>query len=94
MRRAGLAPAATSFSLPWDTATALDSLIWTIAHSAMTLLTAGDLTRVKECPGTNDCGWLFYDISKNGSRRWCSMEGCGSRVKMRRLYAHSKTTVQ
>jgi CGNR zinc finger len=24
------------------------------------------------------------------TRRWCSMEGCGSRVKMRRYYARSK----
>src|SRR5919198_1059587 len=46
-----------------------------------------DLTRVRECPGSDDCGWLFYDDSRNRTRRWCRMEGCGSRVKMRRYYA-------
>jgi predicted RNA-binding Zn ribbon-like protein len=42
------------------------------------------LGRVRICPG-NDCGWLFID--RSGRRRWCSMETCGSRAKMRRLYA-------
>jgi len=46
--------------------------------------------RVRQCPGANDCGWLFYDTSRNGSRRWCSMEGCGSRVKMRQQYAKKR----
>lgn len=41
------------------------------------------LSRVRMCPG-NNCGWLFLDTS--GRRRWCSMEVCGSRAKMRRLY--------
>ena len=36
------------------------------------------------CPG-RDCGWLFLDAS--GRRRWCSMGACGSREKMRRMYA-------
>lgn len=88
---AQFAPAETSLSWSWDEDAALDGPLWPLAHSAVTLLTNGDLTRVKECPGANDCGWLFYDTSKNGSRRWCSMEGCGSRVKMRRLYARYRT---
>ena len=58
-----------------------------MAGSAVAVLTEEDLGRVRECPGAGDCGWLFYDTSKNGTRRWCSMEGCGSRVKMRRHYA-------
>jgi predicted RNA-binding Zn ribbon-like protein len=39
--------------------------------------------RVRICSGPN-CGWLFHDTS--GRRRWCSMDACGSRAKMRRLY--------
>jgi predicted RNA-binding Zn ribbon-like protein len=46
------------------------------------------ITRVRECPGHN-CGWLFVDAS--GRRRWCSMEVCGSRAKMRRLYHRQKS---
>lgn len=68
----------------------LEPLLWPIARSAIELLTSDGLTRVKQCPGTGDCGWLFLDVSKNGTRRWCSMEGCGSRAKMRRLYARRK----
>jgi predicted RNA-binding Zn ribbon-like protein len=44
---------------------------------------APKLARLRMCPG-NDCGWLFLDTS--GRRRWCSMEVCGSRAKMRRRY--------
>ena len=28
------------------------------------------------------CRWGFYDNSKNGSGRWCSMDTCGARNKM------------
>jgi predicted RNA-binding Zn ribbon-like protein len=65
-------------------------LIWAVSHSAVELLTAEDLGRVKQCPGTGECGWLFYDDSRNGRRRWCSMEGCGSKVKMRHYYARRR----
>jgi predicted RNA-binding Zn ribbon-like protein len=64
--------------------------LWLIARSAVDLIQDGRLDRLKECPGADDCGWLFYDTSRTGGRRWCSMEGCGSRVKMRRHYARSK----
>jgi len=36
--------------------------------------------RVKACPGP-DCGWVFHDGSRNGSRRWCDMAECGNRAK-------------
>jgi predicted RNA-binding Zn ribbon-like protein len=45
------------------------------------------LPRLTRCPG-HDCGWLFLD--RTGRRRWCSMATCGSREKMRRLYARRK----
>lgn len=59
----------------------VEFVLWRVAQSAVDLLTEGDLRRVKTC----GCGWLFYDTSRNGSRRWCSMEGCGSQAKMRRF---------
>ncbi|GHO64389.1 hypothetical protein KSC_032810 [Ktedonobacter sp. SOSP1-52] len=63
----------------------LTSPTWSIVQSALELLTEGDLTRLKICPGTPGawmaCGWLFYDESKNRSRHWCSMTDCGSRAK-------------
>jgi predicted RNA-binding Zn ribbon-like protein len=70
----------------------LDQLLWPLARSAVELLTTGDLRRIKLCENPYGCGWLFYDGSKNGSRRWCSMEGCGSQVKMRRQYARRRVS--
>jgi predicted RNA-binding Zn ribbon-like protein len=56
---------------------------WAAALDAERLLTAGETRRVREC-GDSQCAWLFLDISRNRSRRWCSMEGCGNRNKARR----------
>jgi predicted RNA-binding Zn ribbon-like protein len=80
------------FGWSWQGRRDLRAVLWPIVSSALELLTEGDLTRVRECPGTDDCGWLFYDDSRNRTRRWCSMEGCGSRAKMRRYYARSRRT--
>ncbi|MBC7897912.1 MAG: CGNR zinc finger domain-containing protein, partial [Cytophagaceae bacterium] len=30
--------------------------------------------------------WFFLDVSKNGSRRWCSMATCGATAKAHRYY--------
>ena len=69
----------------------LERPLWPVALSATRLLTSRELKRVKECPASEGgCGWLFYDASKNKSRRWCSMSDCGSRAKMRRLYARRR----
>ena len=44
-----------------------------------------DLNRLRQCDD-GDCGWLFLDRSKNGSRRWCSSADCGNRARARRHY--------
>ena len=56
-------------------------VLWPILRSFVELVTSDQRKRIKECP---NCGWLFVDQSKNNSRRWCSMEICGNRVKVRR----------
>jgi predicted RNA-binding Zn ribbon-like protein len=90
---ARLLPAGDSYAWSWEgRPDDLGRPLWPVARSAVDLLTEGDLRRVKECPGAGDCGWLFYDTSRNAARRWCSMEGCGSRVKMRRHYARHRAT--
>lgn len=43
---------------------------------------AGTWDRLKSCPG-HLCGWAFYDRSPAARSRWCSMQLCGSREKMR-----------
>ena len=74
------------FAVDWDAEeAALTRPLWPIARSAVDLLTSGDPARIKDCPtGGEGCGWLFYDTSKNNSRRWCSMRGCGVPAKERR----------
>jgi predicted RNA-binding Zn ribbon-like protein len=58
------------------------ALLAPIAHAAVDLLTSGPLDRIKVC---GNCRWLFLDGSRNGRRRWCSMEECGTDVKHRRF---------
>ncbi|MBE7121486.1 CGNR zinc finger domain-containing protein [Bacillus cereus] len=50
--------------------------------------------RLKTCP---DCRWVFYDHSRNGSKRWCGMyaggeEGraCGTIAKVKNYRAKRK----
>jgi predicted RNA-binding Zn ribbon-like protein len=45
----------------------------------------GGFSRLKVCPG-EDCGWAFYDHSRNQTGRWCSMSVCGGRAKARAHY--------
>jgi predicted RNA-binding Zn ribbon-like protein len=68
---------------------ASNDLLLPVLDSAISLLRSPRLVRVKECPGADPCGWLFLDTTKNGRRRWCSMDGCGSRAKMRRYRARA-----
>jgi predicted RNA-binding Zn ribbon-like protein len=63
---------------------------WTVALAAADLLTSEAVQRVRECEDDRGCGYLFIDMSKNHSRRWCSMESCGNRAKARRHYSKSK----
>lgn len=55
------------------------------ALDAARLLTSPERERVRECADA-ECGWFFLDTSRNRSRRWCNMQGCGNRNKARRWY--------
>jgi len=50
----------------------------------------GSWRRMKICPA-DDCQWVYYDHSKNASRRWCSMEVCGNRNKTRAYRRRHRT---
>jgi predicted RNA-binding Zn ribbon-like protein len=57
-----------------------------VTQDAVDLLCGIDLTRLGRCPvEAGGCGWLFLDQTRNRSRRWCTMEDCGSGAKARRL---------
>ena len=44
----------------------------------------GGSERLKAC---RQCGWVFYDESRNRGATWCSMAICGNRLKTRRYRA-------
>ena len=69
--------------LRFAAAPASAAILGPIAWSALDLLRQGDPARLKQCPAA-DCGWLFLDTSRNGSRRWCDMATCGNRTKASR----------
>ncbi|WP_072682653.1 CGNR zinc finger domain-containing protein [Arcobacter sp. LA11] len=52
-----------------------------IAIEVAKLLNSKELQYLKKCHN-HTCSLLFIDTSKNHSRRWCSMEGCGNRSKV------------
>jgi len=68
----------------------LERINWLIVRSAADLLTSDKLHDVRAC-SAEDCRWLFLDISKNHSRRWCDMETCGNQAKARRHYRRKKS---
>jgi predicted RNA-binding Zn ribbon-like protein len=70
------------FSLQWSGEGHLDAPLWPIAQSAADVLVKHDRDRVRRCAGEG-CLWLFLDTSKNGRRRWCEMQVCGNRAKVR-----------
>ena len=45
--------------------------------------------RVRRCQNPGCVLW-FYDTSRNGTRRWCSMAVCGNRAKARRHYDRAR----
>jgi len=69
---------------------ALDQMLWRIARSAADLLTSDKLNRIRKC-SAKDCNWLFLDMSRNRSRRWCDMKDCGNRAKAQRHYQRART---
>lgn len=73
------------WSWPQDPPT-MFTILGPIIMSAVGLFREADPKRLKQCGGEH-CGWVFFDLSKNNSRRWCEMRVCGNRAKARRFYA-------
>ena len=58
-------------------------LLSRVAAAVTESLIAGTWMRLKACEAA-DCHWAYYDRSPAGRGRWCSMQVCGARAKMRR----------
>lgn len=82
-----IADATGKFTWGWEAIEKPDAFLRPIGLLASELLTSGELSSLKQCPG---CGWLFLDKSRNHSRTWCDMRFCGNRSKARRHYQHKK----
>ncbi|NIS81102.1 MAG: hypothetical protein GTO14_13045 [Anaerolineales bacterium] len=87
LEHARITPADEAFTWAWSGEGRLDRMLWPILHATAELLTSDDLERVGECADNRGCGYLFFDTSRNHSRRWCSMEACGNRAKAQRHYS-------
>ncbi|ETK31964.1 CGNR zinc finger domain-containing protein [Microbispora sp. ATCC PTA-5024] len=60
-------------------AEALGGIVAAVARAAA----RGSWNRLRMCAAP-DCHWVFYDTSRSGGGRWCSMAVCGNRAKTRR----------
>ena len=65
-----------------------EDLFAPLAHSAAMLFSDADRNRVRKC---GQCVLHFYDTSKKGTRRWCSMQLCGNRLKVAAYAARRRT---
>jgi predicted RNA-binding Zn ribbon-like protein len=57
-------------------------LLGTVLAAVVLAERDGTWHRLKLCPA-DDCRWVYYDRSRNTSKAWCSMDGCGNRAKTR-----------
>ena len=60
----------------------------TVARDAVALLSGRVAGRIRGCDA-DDCGLIYLDTSRAGNRRWCSMQRCGNRNKVRAHRARS-----
>lgn len=53
-----------------------------VARDAVDLFGERGVGRIRSCAAA-DCDMVFYDDSRSNNRRWCSMQRCGNRAKVR-----------
>jgi len=85
LTRRGRAVAAQSAGI----GTALDRLYADVAASVAAMLSEDDPRRYRRCANPA-CVLMFYDESKPGTRRWCSMQTCGGQAKARAFKRRSR----
>jgi predicted RNA-binding Zn ribbon-like protein len=68
-----------------------EDLFAPLAHSAAMLFAGVDRNRVRKC---RQCVLQFYDRSKKGTRRWCSMRLCGNRLKVAAYAARQRMSAR
>ncbi len=71
-------------------ATSAQDVLVPLAEAGSDMLCRIDLAKIKKC-GNPVCILYFFDTTKNHTRNWCSMQGCGNRMK---VAAHYKRSVK
>jgi predicted RNA-binding Zn ribbon-like protein len=87
-------PSGRSYALKHEMKTSgIHSILAELAHSFAEILAFGEPERIKICRNP-DCLWIFYDNSKNHSRKWCeNATGCGNMMKVRMFRAKTKQKI-
>lgn len=87
-----LAPAldAVGTTAGWVAPVRAPQALSTLAREMIDLLSGPLAGRIREC-ASDDCPLVFVDSSRPGARRWCAMERCGNRHKLRALRARRAT---
>ena len=73
-------------TLKWAPPVRATQALSTLAREMIELLSGPLSGRIRECASDN-CPLVFVDSSRPGARRWCAMERCGNRHKLRALRA-------
>ena len=81
---------ADGFDWDWPAGDDLARPVWPIARAASAVLTSPEArSLLREC-SDDTCAWLFIDRTKNHSRRWCDVNTCGSRNRVREFRERQK----
>lgn len=79
------------FELRWE-GPELERPIWSIVQAASDMLLAGDVSKIGVC-ASETCQYLFFDTTRNHSRRWCDAAICGNRARVRRYREKHKASL-
>lgn len=84
----------SDYNWTWEDTDDLARVLWPIARAATEVITSPtERERIREC-ASDTCAWVFVDRTKNHSRRWCDMAGCGNRAKGRAFRQRQRRTVR
>lgn len=82
--------AADGTTARWVTPVRTTQALSMLAREMIELLSGPLSGRIRECASDN-CPLVFVDSSRPGTRRWCTMERCGNRHKLRAHRARQAT---
>lgn len=86
-----LIPMLSESGATWAPPTDATQALSTLAREMIDLLSGPWSARIRECAST-DCPLIFVDTSRPNARRWCAMERCGNRHKLRTHRARQTQT--